>query len=259
MNARKLPRVLRPNQLKRLFEVLEQPKYMIAYLLTFFCGLRRGEVCRLKKQDLDLENGILIIRDSKNPHRSKEGYGKDRAITIPKNIISILELWLEYNPNSEYVISRRDGQNIPYSHQILWKKFKTDLKRAGLDTQPRGFDKGGNRRSEFTYHSLRHAYGTYLYEHGVPIHTLQALMGHSDTRTTMIYVELSTKVKQEAVNKVFCNNAFDRLTQRNIERPQPNNNTELEMIREQNRAKELELKKIELLKEINPIKIERKE
>lgn len=255
MNGRKLPKVMRPSHLKKLFGVVENPIYFMAYILTFFLGLRKGEICRLMKKDIDIENKIVTIRDSKNPKRSKHGYGKDRLISLPMNLIPLIELWFEYS-DSEYVLPMRNGKNIPYCHLTLWKKFKSDIRKAGLDNNEKGYDKAGRRMSQFTFHSLRHAYGTYLYEQGVPLHTIQALMGHSDTRTTLIYVELSTQKKQEEVDKAFCNNNFQKLMDREIQRDNTSL-SELELLKEQNKAKELELKRLELMKELNPIQIER--
>ncbi len=258
MPKRELPTVLRPVDLRKLFDVIEDPKYMIAYIVSFFCGLRRGEICSLKTDKLDLDNKILTVKDSKNPTRNKDCGGKDRIVCIPSCVIPLIEIWLEQIGDSEYFLPKRTVNDLKeYSGQTLWKKFRGDLKRAGLDKEKK-YDTKGRRLSVFNYHSLRHAYGTYLYEKGVPLHTIQKLLGHEDIRTTLIYTHLSKEKQQEEVEKAFNCNGFENLMNKEIQRPQNDSNNQLEIIREQNKARELELKRLELMKDLSPTTIEKK-
>jgi integrase len=69
------------------------------------------------------------------------------------------------------------------------RNFKSILKKAGL--------------KDIKFHSLRHTYATRLFEVGVPIKTVQALMGHSDITTTMnIYTHVMPEQKAKAVEKI---------------------------------------------------------
>ena len=52
----------------------------------------------------------------------------------------------------------------------------------------------------FTFHELRHSYATRLYEQGVPVRTIQLLLGHYDIRTTEIYVTVLDDSKKSAVD-----------------------------------------------------------
>lgn len=58
-----------------------------------------------------------------------------------------------------------------------------------------------------TPHVLRHSFGTHLIEDGVDVATLQQLMGHTDIRTTMLYVHVAT----DALDRVVS--PLDRLAQ----------------------------------------------
>lgn len=52
----------------------------------------------------------------------------------------------------------------------------------------------------FTFHELRHSYATRLYEQGVPIRTIQLLLGHYDIRSTEIYVTVLEDSKKSAID-----------------------------------------------------------
>jgi integrase/recombinase XerD len=257
MPRRELPDVLRPASLKKLFNVVEDPKYMIAYIVTFFLGLRRGEICSLLTDRVDLDNLAITVKDSKNPTRGEDGGGKDRVVCIPSCLKPIIELWLEYLGDNKYFLPKRImDKSQPYSGQLLWKKFKADLRRAGLE-KTKKYDTKGRKLSAFNYHSLRHAYGTYLYEKGVQLHTIQKLLGHENIQTTLIYTHLSKERQAEEVEQAFNGNGFNNLMKREIHRETPEVKNNLEVLREQNRARELELKRIELMKDLAPIRVER--
>ncbi len=214
-NKRKLPNVLRPEQLKRLFDVVEDPKYMIIYLTTFFCGLRLSEICRLKVKDIDLEGGTMLIRDAKNPKRRIERYGKDRKIPIAEALNNIIKLWLEYIGENSYFIPLRNGEQKPFSNQLIQRKMSRDLARAGLreiDT----YDKSGRKLHKYSFHTLRHSHATYLRDKGIGLDVIGELLGHTDTRTTMIYNHLSIEKKKRDIDKVFSNKTFDQLVETRI-------------------------------------------
>lgn len=253
---KKLPHVLRTNQLKHTFDVIEDPKYMVIFLTIFFCGLRIGEACRLKVEDVDINNKILKIKDAKNPQRKKEGYGKDRLVPIPSVFIPILQLWLEYISGSEWLFPARAVDDKPVCKQMVQKKFASILKSANL-YEVDCLDTKDRKMHKYTVHTLRHSYATYLVEKGAPIEKVGSILGHKDIyRTTMIYLHLSKEAKQETVDEVFSNNNFERLVRKKIaedlpmeKRQEINQNYELELLRERNKNKELRIKELQLLKD----------
>jgi integrase len=79
----------------------------------------------------------------------------------------------------------------PLDRSQVSKRFKRSLQRAGV--------------REVRFHDLRHTFGTRMAAAGVPIRTLQAWMGHSDIKTTMVYTHYAP-----APNEVdLVNDAFD--------------------------------------------------
>lgn len=94
-NKNKLPDVLSAEQIIKIFDTMEDPKIAIATAVTFFCGLRISEICKLKIEDIDLQNKKLKIVDSKFSMRTKTNYGKDRYVIIPDLMINPIKKWLD--------------------------------------------------------------------------------------------------------------------------------------------------------------------
>jgi integrase len=81
----------------------------------------------------------------------------------------------------------------PLERSQVSKRFKRALKRAGV--------------REVRFHDLRHTFGTRCAAAGVPLRTLQAWMGHTDIKTTMVYTHYAPGANEaELVNGVFESN-----------------------------------------------------
>jgi integrase len=140
--------------------------------LVLFTGMRRGEVLKLKWEDINLDSGFINIRDPKG--------GPDQKIPLNDATRNVLE----FHPreDSPYVFpGRGGGQRV--SVQAGVNKIK---KLAGL---PKDFR---------PLHGLRHVYASMLASSGkVDMYTLQRLLTHKDARMTQRYAHL----RDEALHK----------------------------------------------------------
>ncbi len=86
------------------------------------------------------------------------------------------------------------------------KRYKAALLRAGIGSTETRVRKSGRRVevSPYTFHSLRHTFGTQSAATGVPMRTLQEWMGHSDFATTLIYADYAPSESE----LVWVNEAF---------------------------------------------------
>ena len=202
--TQKLPDTYTTEQLVTLASVIDQPRMMIAMILGFFCGLRRGEVIALKKSDFDLVKKQIKIVDSKNPNRTKQGYGKDRFVPILNDkIIPILIKYMD-GIDSEYLFMPKFNKstNNHIDGRTFDDYFKEYLRRAGL-LIPIGKRKNGATINKYRFHTLRHTIATYLLDKGLDLRYIQQFLGHNQIETTTIYTHVSTEDIQRHAGGIF--------------------------------------------------------
>ncbi len=136
--------------------------------LGYACGLRVSEVVNLKVQDLDINELIIHIKNSKNK--------KDRITILPEKLQSNLRnIIADKNPTDYLFISNRMNKLTTTS---LQKMFRESLSKTKINKPA-------------TFHSLRHSFATHLLENGTDIRYVQELLGHSNIRTTQIYTQVT--------------------------------------------------------------------
>ena len=146
-------------------------------------GMRKGEILKLAWDDVDLENRLLRVRDSK----SREA----RAIDMSLPLVATLKA-LPKNADSPYVFPDKKGNRAGLFGSIRGQ-FSRAVKSAGL--------------KDFRFHDLRHTFASHLAMQGVDLFTIGAFLGHkSGYRMTQRYAHLSPRHRQKAIQ------ALDGLT-----------------------------------------------
>ncbi|MBI2573567.1 tyrosine-type recombinase/integrase [Candidatus Woesearchaeota archaeon] len=257
-NKNRLPSALNVKQLQKLFEHIERPKIAIAAFVTFFCGLRISEICKLKVEDVDLENRRIKIVDAKWRGRSEDGYGKDRFVPIPRRAISPMQKWLEIIDGGKWFLPSMTSPDNPMRTKSLYEQFREGLQRSGLlvplyHFQEKKGPHNGKEKIKFKYyfHTLRHSYATYLHEKGVDIYTISNLLGHNQVTTTQIYAKISKTQQAKAVEEAFSGPLmeFRPNFQQTIAQPVQNNNLEMERMKLDLERTKLEIEKMKLLRQ----------
>src|SRR6202790_4397524 len=161
----RLPPVLSPEEVKRVLIMATSLKARAMLSLAYGCGLRAGEVVRLRADDIDSEQMIIRIVQSKGP--------KDRHVMLPAEVPALLPQWWKARPTAHQWVfpGRRDH---PLTTGQFGRLFKEGAKAAAL-------------RKTVSLHSLRHSFATHLLERGEDIRVIQALLGHSKPETTARY------------------------------------------------------------------------
>lgn len=171
---------LTPEQIRQLFKVLETTPYQTAanmMKLALFTGMRRGEMFKLKWDDIDFHRGFIHIREPKG--------GKSQKIPLNSNTRSLFEVIPEYD--SEYIFPARGGG----PRKSITRDVRAIKEEAGL---PKDFR---------PLHGLRHLYATMLASSGkVDMFTLQKLMTHKSPQMTQRYAHYRDEAMQRAAEEV---------------------------------------------------------
>ncbi len=174
----KLPPVLSPEEVKRVLTMATSLKAQAMLTLAYGCGLRAGEVVRLRAGDIDSEQKIIRIVQSKGR--------KDRHVMLPAEVLDLLRQWWKARPTKcdaglapeqQWLFPGRRDQ--PLTTRQFSRLFKEAAKAAGL-------------RKTVSLHSLRHSFATHLLERGTDIRVIQALLGHDKLETTARYSRVAT-------------------------------------------------------------------
>lgn len=156
-------------------------------LTALYTGCRLNEVLNIQWKDIDFSNWVLTIRNKEN---FKTKTGKNRRIPISEFLYSLFVS--DYNiitlnePDNYIFLSQR---KIKFTIDFISKKFKQVLRKL-------------NFPEKFHFHCLRHTFITNLTKSGVNINYVKEIAGHSDLKTTLLYVHIVTEDLREAVNKV---------------------------------------------------------
>ena len=198
---------------RKFIKAIQNHKFKVLFLTALGTGLREGELLALKWSDIDfIENTVSVSKTIKRvPIIEKDGSRKYkiieqepktkssiRIVPLPDNIVSELEKYkskqnIEKMKNRDiyndmnYVFADKFGN--PLESKRPNRNFQSVLK--SIDITP------------IKFHSLRHTYATRLFEQNVPIKTVQKLMGHKDSSTTLdIYTHVMPSEKIKAVEKI---------------------------------------------------------
>jgi len=206
----KLPDIFTKEELIKLFEAMIRPKCVIACFVALMCGLRIREVCGLQISDINLERRIIKIRDSKNPNRSKQGYGKDRIVPIPEIAISPIKKWIDVVEGGKWFLPSAKSPDLKLRTKTLHIWFAEARERSKLDEvdyivkyKKKTKHREDTKIYKFRFHHLRHFYATYIYEKTRDLYAVANLLGHNQVTTTQIYAKVSDKQMKETIDFAF--------------------------------------------------------
>ncbi len=166
-----LPNVLSKDEVKRILEAPKYLKHKAMLSLIYSCGLRCGELLRLRSRDIDSKRNILIIKQSKGR--------KDRIAPLSNKTINMLRDYFKVFKPKVYLFEGQIPGNS-YDERSLQNVLKQSVIKAGIN-------------KPVTLHWLRHSYATHLLENGTDLRYIQEILGHSSSKTTEIYTHVSTR------------------------------------------------------------------
>jgi integrase len=174
-------------------------------MIALFCGLRRGEILALRRQDVDLDAKLIHVRlaleETKEGIRAKPPKTKNsrRDVAVPDFVVDILRdyrrqqlelrvaLGLGKLPDDALLFPKLDGSHqSPRAFSAAWADVA-----AGIGI------------SEITFHSLRHTHVSQLIDAGVDVLTISRRVGHKDANITLkVYSHLFDRKRDKAAEAI---------------------------------------------------------
>jgi integrase/recombinase XerD len=181
---KKLPVVLSPEEVARLIDAAPNLLYRTLLMLLYATGLRRTEASTLKISDID--SSLMLI----HVHQGKGA--RDRELPLTQKLLDALrEYWrgCKVKPRVYLFPSHWEAtvEEKPISDKTVWNACHEAALRAGITKR-------------LGPHTLRHCFATHMLEAGADLRTIQLLLGHQRLKETAIYLHLSRRHLQAAVN-----------------------------------------------------------
>jgi len=207
--AKKLPEFLTTEQFGRLVRAIEADEEMKGQLdngwlldairFTVNTGLRRGELCHLRWNAVDLYTGMVRVENA-------EGFstksGRERSVPLVGAARAIAKrLHGEWDgvDGTDFVFGGANGGQL--NGDYLTKRFRFYRRLAKLP-------------ENVSFHSLRHTFASWFVQRGGDLYRLKEILGHADMKTTLRYAHLRPDALRQEMQKCFGVKGGDDTTQR---------------------------------------------
>jgi integrase len=169
---------------------LKSPKVHDMSLISLHCGLRAGEIFKIRWGDLDFNTGTIRVRDPK---------GRPARTAYTTEMVKDALSCLERRSHDDLVFKSEAGGQI--------KKMSNTFERVVKDMKLN--DGIEDKRQKIVFHSLRHTFASWLVQDGENLYSVMELMGHSTLLMTERYSHLAEDNLKAAV-KNFEKNLRDK-------------------------------------------------
>jgi integrase len=160
-------RHLSEDELKAVLEAAaKDPVMHAAVLLSIGCGIRQGELRRLRWSDVDMERQTVSVVMSKN--------GESRSVWLPQSAVDALKKLKKAPVVGTTIIADAEGQPLD-KEQLIYKWHKV-RDAAGL--------------VDFRWHDLRHSCASFLAQSGASLLQIGGVLGHKSPTMTARYSHL---------------------------------------------------------------------
>ena len=188
--------ILGDDQLETFLKAIKGHEYWCDFFyVEVMTGLRRGEICGLKWQDINFEENKLQVKRSVSV---KKGGGVSigetktetgvRCIQMPPSVAEVLQN-RKQRAITEWVFPNFMHPEQPISPATAYRKLKIILKHAGLPL--------------IRFHDLRHTFATHATHGGVDPKTLAGILGHTNASFTLdTYTHVTSDMQKAASNIV---------------------------------------------------------
>jgi integrase/recombinase XerD len=166
--------ILTREEIKQLYEAADTMKGKAFLALFYGCGLRRSEAEKLDVHGIDMESGLLYVREGKGKKR--------RAVPMSEKVKSDLGNYINLERRYEIKLHHEaslmiNGRGTRMTKSTYYKFFGRLLVKSGIN-------------KPVSIHNLRHTIATHLLESGLEIEQVRSFLGHAELETTQIYTRI---------------------------------------------------------------------
>lgn len=168
---KKVPKVLEEDEIQAMFDNCHNLKHLTIISILYACGLRISEIINLKIADINSDTIDIICAKGR----------KDRIVPLPENVKALIDMYIkEYSPQVYLFNGQFPKKELRYSERSINEFLKQIAFKAGINKNVHA-------------HLFRHSYATHNLENGISLPFLQEILGHSNPKTTSIYLHTSRK------------------------------------------------------------------
>jgi len=168
-----------PEDVWKLLDVITDTRDLALILTHLYTGLRPGELLGLKKEDLDMDKGMMTIKNTKTY--------KDRIVPVHKKpLMTIRKYFATRNDADDHVFFsiREKGPVTTVGYRFILQKY---CEMAGI--------------KKITPYQIRHTFATQFLENNGDVLILKNIMGHSDIKTTEGYIHENARMIRKGYEK----------------------------------------------------------
>jgi site-specific recombinase XerD len=172
---KRIPIVLSIQEVRSFFAAIDNLKHRTVQETMYATGLRVGEACCLRIEDIDSDRMVLRVNRGKGR--------KARYVPLSPTLLAKLRsYWKVYRPT--YWLFPGKSPEVPLCEKVIQKSAAKARKKAGI-------------LKAMSSHTLRHSFATHMLEAGVNLRVIQMILGHRRLRTTAIYLHVAATALQE--------------------------------------------------------------
>jgi site-specific recombinase XerD len=179
---RHLPVVLSVDELVAFLAAIRSLRDRVILTVLYSAGIRLGEVCRLRLDDIDSSRMLLRIRQGKGH--------KDRFAPLSPIALDLLREWWRATHPKELLFPNKNDASRPLSPSTVQRAVKIAAGDAGLTKR-------------VSPHTLHHSFATHLIEQGSAVRAIGVMLGHVHGRTTEIYTHVSPAQVRSPLDKIL--------------------------------------------------------
>jgi len=176
--------------------LLNKSEMEVLFNIGAWTGLRLKDCVLLTWNDVNLNKKILTVKPSKTARKT------DRTVKVPIHPKLALKLNEALNWKTDDFVLPKTSERYSKNPSGVRKDCTKVIKYTGIEqtyTKPKGRSR---QPSLYGFHSLRHSFVSFCAEVGVPMATVQAIVGHGSPAMTRHYTHIGVDNLTNAVNKL---------------------------------------------------------